>query len=138
MIIEHSKGERYEATVADHDAEDRATLEKKGVPTTKARKDIRVGIQAVQDRLKIAGDGRPRLFFLKDSLIDVDESLRDKNKPLCTEDEIVNYVWPRSQDNKPVKEVPIQVDDHGMDTMRYAVMYADYAPQTSTVRNPWN
>ena len=138
VIIEHSKGERYEATVADHDAEDRATLEKKGVPTTKARKDIRVGIQAVQDRLKIAGDGSPRLFFLKDSLIDVDESLRDKNKPLCTEDEIVNYVWPRSQDNKPVKEVPIQVDDHGMDTMRYAVMYADYAPQTSTVRNPWN
>jgi phage terminase large subunit len=137
LIVKHSEGEYYEATVADHDAEDRATLERRGVPTDRATKDISVGIQAVQDRLKVAGDGKPRLFILKNSLVEADEDLRARNKPISTEDEIVGYVWPKSQDNKPIKETPVDIDNHGMDTMRYAVMYVDHEPQTYTIRNPW-
>jgi len=29
-----------------------------------------------------------------------------------------------------VKEEPVKVNDHGMDAMRYAVMYVDGAPRT--------
>jgi phage terminase large subunit len=50
-IVQLSQGERIEATVCDHDAEDRATLERHGVPTVGAKKDISPGIQAVQARL---------------------------------------------------------------------------------------
>ena len=64
-----SEGERYEFTVADHDAEDRAALLENGIATIAANKAIRPGIEAVQERLKVAGDGKPRLFVLRDSLI---------------------------------------------------------------------
>ena len=50
-----SEGERIRFTVADHDAEDRATLAAKGIPTLPATKAISPGIQAIQDRLKRGG-----------------------------------------------------------------------------------
>lgn len=137
IIDKHSAGETYEVTVADHDAEDRATLERKGIRTRRARKEISVGIQKVQDRLKRAGDGKPRLFMLKDSLVEKDLSLEERTKPTCTEEEIVNYVWPKAQDNRPIKEVPIDIDNHGMDCTRYAVMYVDNRSAATSVKVPW-
>lgn len=124
-IARLSAGESYTATVADHDAEDRATLHAAGIPTIPAYKAVGVGIQAVQDRLRPAGDGRPRLFLLRDSLIGRDERLVEAKKPLCTEQEIDGYVWEKSADGRPVKEAPVKVDDHGADAMRYACAYAD-------------
>jgi phage terminase large subunit len=120
-----SAGESYVATVADHDAEDRATLHAAGIPTVPAYKSVTVGIQAVQDRLRPAGDGKPRLFLLRDSLVSRDERLVEAKKPLCTEQEIDGYVWTKTADGRPVKEEPVKVDDHGVDAMRYAVAWAD-------------
>lgn len=120
-----SAGERILFTVCDHDAEDRATLEAEGIPTIPADKRIRTGIEAVQARLEAAGDGRPRLFFLRDSLVERDESLLAARKPFCTEQEIDGYVWPKGRDGKELKEVPVKADDHGMDAMRYLVMFKD-------------
>ncbi|MGH9846377.1 MAG: phage terminase large subunit, partial [Blastocatellia bacterium] len=58
------------AVVTDHDAEDRATLEKYlGLGTIPAIKSVSDGIQAVAGRMKVAGDGRARLFLLRDSLV---------------------------------------------------------------------
>ncbi len=118
-----SVGESIEATVADHDAEDRATLARHGVPTVPAKKAVKEGLQAVSERLREAGDGRPRIYFLRDSLVEVDPGLAEAEKPLCTEQEIDVYVWAQAQDGKPAKEEPLKVNDHGMDAMRYAVMY---------------
>lgn len=120
-----SQGESYVATVADHDAEDRATLHAAGIPTVPAFKAVGVGIQAVQDRLRPAGDGKPRLFLLRDALVSRDERLVEAKKPLCTEQEIDGYVWAKAADGRPVKEEPVKVDDHGCDAMRYAVAWAD-------------
>ncbi len=124
-IVRLSAGESYAATVADHDAEDRATLAAGGIPTVPAYKSVTVGIQAVQDRLRPAGDGKPRLFLLRDSLVARDERLVEAKKPLCTEQEIDGYVWTKSADGRPVKEEPVKVDDHGCDALRYAVAWAD-------------
>src|SRR5262249_22256155 len=55
-ICRLSGDERYEFTVADHDAEDRATLLENGIATIAADKAVRPGIEAVQERLKVAGD----------------------------------------------------------------------------------
>jgi phage terminase large subunit len=124
-IVTLSAGERIEATVADHDAEDRATLARHGVETVPAYKAISAGIQAVQHRLQVAGDGKPRLYLMRESLVARDEVLSAAGKPFCTEQEIDGYVWPKGQDGRPVKEVPVDMDNHGMDAMRYAVAYVD-------------
>lgn len=117
-----SAGERISFTVADHDAEDRATLARHNIYTLPAKKDIRTGVQAVQDRIRIAGDGRPRLLFFNDALVRADQTLIDKKKPTCAVDEITGYVWEKDQSGRPAKEHPVKLDDHAMDAMRYAVM----------------
>jgi len=117
-------------TVADHDAEDRATLAAEGIHTIPARKAISSGIEAVKRRLAVAGDGRPRLFVLRDVLVSRDEALHEAGKPCCTAEEIEGYVWPKGQDGKPNKEAPVKDDDHGMDTLRYAVAHVDGLGQT--------
>ena len=121
QILEHSRGERIEATVCDHDAEDRATLALAGVPNVAARKDVSVGIQAVKERLKVQGDGKPRLFLLRDSLVETDPTLVEARKPFCTEQEVDGYVW----NDKTRKEEPVKANDHGMDAMRYGVMLCE-------------
>lgn len=124
-IKELSEGERFELTIADHDAEDRATLARAGIDTMPAMKDVSPGLQAVSDRLRVAGDGKPRLFLFRDALVDRDQSLADAKKPCSTAEEFDGYVWKQSADGKPVKEEPVKVDDHGMDTMRYMTMHLD-------------
>jgi PBSX family phage terminase large subunit len=126
QILELSRGEDIEIAVCDHDAEDRATLEKKGIATIPAMKDISTGIQAVGQRM--AKDERtdlPRVRFFRSALVEEDEALVEAKKPTCTEQEFPGYVWPKGQDGKTVKEVPVKVNDHGMDTTRYAVKYVD-------------
>lgn len=122
-----SVGERFEATVADHDAEDRATLERAGIRTVSAWKQISPGIQAVAARLRKAGDGKPRLFYLEDSLVERDPALVEAFKPTSTIDEFPLYVWPKGPDGKSNKEVPVDEHNHGMDCLRYGVMYLDPA-----------
>lgn len=110
--------------VADHDAEDRATFEAVlGVTTTLAKKEVTTGIQAVTDRLRIAGDNKPRIYYLKDSLLEVDKQLQEDQQPTCTEEEFDAYVW--DDTTKKNKEVPLKKFDHGMDATRYIVMQVD-------------
>lgn len=127
-IVQLSQGERFEATVADHDAEDRATAERHGIRTMPAYKAITPGIQAVASRISKAGDDKPRLFIFRDALVERDELLASSKRPVCTADEIDGYAYPKGQDGKPIKEEPAKVDDHGCDAMRYAVAYVDVQP----------
>jgi hypothetical protein len=126
QIIELSKGEAIEATISDHDAEDRATLESYGIVTREAIKDVSPGIQAVQERLKVVeAVKKPRLFVVRDALVEADPWLSEKKKPTSTLEEFAAYVWAQGGDGKPVKEAPLKVYDHGMDAMRYLIMYID-------------
>lgn len=124
-----AQGEKIETTVADHDAEDRATLKRHGIPTVAAKKEISVGLQALQARLKIAGDGKPRIFFLRDALVEPDPTLYRERPgdlhPCCTEHEFAVYIWAPGTDGRPNKETPVDLNNHGIDTARYAVRYAD-------------
>jgi phage terminase large subunit len=120
-----SAGERFEATIADHDAEDRATLESRGITTQPAHKAVTPGLQAVEARLKVQPDGKPRLFLMKGALVREDRSLKDAEKPTSTQQEFPDYVWAKAKDGKPNKEEPAKVNDHGMDAARYGVAYED-------------
>lgn len=122
-IVEYSRDERIVATICDHDAEDRATLTKHGIPNIAAYKGISLGIQAVQTRLKQRHTGKIR--FIRDALVEVDETLEFAKKPTSTIDELPGYVWERDSSGKAVKEVPHGEDDHGCDATRYAVAWVD-------------
>jgi phage terminase large subunit len=135
-IKRFSKGEAIQFTVADHNAEDRATLDRHGVYTSPAKKSITPGIQAVENRLKVAGDGKPRMFVLRDSVVKVDQRLIDKRYPTSTLEEFPAYVWPEGKDGKPFKEEPVDLHNHGMDCTRYITMEFA-APSVLTVtENP--
>ena len=110
-----------EATVADWDAEDNATLAENDVFTDNADKRVMPGIQAVQERLKVQGDGKPRLYIMRGATVEVDWRLEDEKRPTSTLEEFPAYVW----NDKVTKDEPMKLDDHGMDAMRYAVMYLD-------------
>lgn len=127
-----SKGERILATVADHDAEDRATLLEHGIRTIPANKAISPGIQAVEERLKVAGDGRPRLYIFRNALVELDTSL-DADKPTCAIQEFPAYIWPQGVDGKPLKEAPVDDNNHSMDCTRYMVMHLDGASKRARV-----
>ena len=135
-ITRLSAGESIEATVADHDAEDRATMARHGIVTVAARKAVSQGIQAVQARLRKAGDGRPRLYLMRNALLERDESLVSAHRPVCTAEEFESYSWPKGADGRAVKEEPVKSDDHGLDALRYAVMHLEsaVAASVSTVR----
>lgn len=125
-ILEMTKDEpKPRMIITDHDAEDRATLEKHlGMSTKGAYKAVSIGIQSVETRLKIAGDGKARTFFMRDSLVEIDPALLEAKLPTCTVAEFDVYVWDRSA-NRKIKEEPVKKFDHGMDALRYIVAHVD-------------
>lgn len=115
----HAKAIRCETagpvewTVADpEDADGRAQLHAAGIPTVPANKAISVGVQAVKDRLKLAGDGRPRIYFLRSACQDLI-------------DEMQSYEWAPAKEGYADKEVPVKLNDHTMDALRYLIMRLD-------------
>jgi phage terminase large subunit len=115
--------------ICDHDAEDRATLERElGMGTTPAKKTVSDGLQAMMQRLEVQPDGRPRLEVCRTSLVDRDESLAERGLPLGFQGEIPGYVWETSADGKPSKDRPLKLNDHSMDTARYICADQDLTP----------
>lgn len=108
-IKQISGGEIYRATWADHDAQDAHELRKLGIPSLPAKKDVHLGIEAVQAALKVQGDGRPRLFIF--------------NTCKATSREMPGYKWREGTDTKDPKDEPLKVDDHTVDCVRY-ILYA--------------
>src|SRR5262249_15516422 len=98
------------AGICDHDAQDRATLQRHlGISTLPAKKTVSDGIQAVQARMRRAGDGKPRLFLCRDALVERDQALVDAGKPICAAEEIPAYIWDTGA-GKAIKEVPLKIN----------------------------
>lgn len=116
---------RPRGVICDHDAEGRATLERYlGISTIPAHKNVTDGIQAVQARLRPAGDGKPRLFIARDCVVDRDPELVDSAKPASTAEEFPGYIW-AVKPGGDLKEEPLKENDHGMDACRYMVFERD-------------
>ena len=93
-----------------------------GLPAVPAQNAILPGIDAVQQRLRRADDGKPRLTFVAGANAHPDQSLTDARLPVSTVDEFDSYVW----DEKAGKrERPVDANNHGMDALRYLCMAAD-------------
>lgn len=114
--------------IADHDAEDRATFERHlHMMVTPAKKTVSDGIQQVSSRLRLAGDGKPRLMIFRNSLVERDTERARLKQPVCLEDEPEVYVWARNADGTS-KEEPVKENDHGLDALRYLVAKFDLVP----------
>jgi PBSX family phage terminase large subunit len=112
--------------VCDHDAEGRVVLAREtGIGTTPAIKKVGAGIQVVQQRLRKAGDGKPRIFIMRDSVVRRDQELLDAKRPSCTAEEIVGYVWAKGARGEVLKEEPVKEMDDGMDCVRYIASHRD-------------
>lgn len=130
-ILIASKGDpnRPRAIICDHDAEDRATLERHlKMPTVAAQKEVSPGIQCVASRLKIAGDGKPRLFVMRDSIVSRDELLIESKLPIGFVAEVDGYVWD-TRNNRKMGEEPLKENDHGCDCARYITAHFDFKPR---------
>lgn len=118
---------RPRAIITDHDAEDRATLERKlGMGTQAAHKGVSDGIQAFQSRLKVQDDGRARLYVFRDALLERDPEMDAKSLPIGLAEEVAGYVWAVKPGNGAgLKEEPVKENDHSMDAGRYMVAARD-------------
>jgi len=97
----------YNATYADHDAQDRAELWEYGIQTTPAKKAVRNGIEAVQRALKVQADGKPRLY-IHDNCVNL---IR----------ELAAYHYPEGTDLRDPNDEPAKKDDHTVDALRYII-----------------
>lgn len=106
-------------TVADHDRGEREYLERRGVSTEPAKKDVNHGIQVVYTMLNVDGSGQPRIAFLRDALDgEPDPILEEKGKPTCSAESMASYRWKEAKPGAAAKEEPIKVDDDGADATR--------------------
>lgn len=129
-VVQLSEGEpRPRAVICDHDPEAIAQIERiTKIRCTPADKvDRKGGIQQVADRLRIAADGKPRLFVLRDSLAhSPDPKLVAAAKPTDLQSEMDSYVYdPRlTRGEEPLKE-----NDHANDALRYLARFLDGKPK---------
>lgn len=103
---------------------------KNRLPAVKGINDIPPGISQLQSRFKTADDGRPRFFVYEYALHARDEIRAQNYQPVSFQGEVLEYVWPKSKDGSPVKEVPVKVNDHAMDATRYAAAWLSQGHET--------
>lgn len=106
------------------DREGRETISRyTGMSTTAADKQrkLLIGIQLVQNRLCVRGDGKPGLYVMRDALVYRDRELREAKRPTCLAEEIQSYIWRDAES----KEEPEDRDNHSLDALRYLVTHLD-------------
>lgn len=121
--LQEELGRKFQAVACDpSEPEFIAAFREHGLNAVPAFNRVRPGIDAVAERLKVAGDKRARLFVVRDCLrYGADEELKEARLPYTVEQEFPAYVWA----DRKAKEEPVKENDHGMDMTRYAVCYVD-------------
>lgn len=124
--------EPVKARFTDHDAGDRAVLERCGFPTALANKEIETGVQTVKSLL-----AANRLFFFRNSLVEKDTTIT--KGPKSTTEEFGSYHWEKATTGKNDKEHPADKDNHGMDAMRYflhTLLFQSGGNRIATAKKP--
>ena len=83
---------------------------KAGLPVRRANNDRLLGVAAVADRLRVRGDGRPRLLIYS----------------TCTY--LIATLPALPRDEKNPEDVDTKADDHGYDALRYLLLGMGTAP----------
>lgn len=124
----------FRLSVADHDAGDRAILER-GSPkivTRPAHKDVDSGVQAVYDLLAAR-----KLRFVSGARVERDPVLEAEGDPTCTEEEMPLLRYPKERDTvlgRGKREGPVKEKDHGHDALHYLLNTIRHAVRIEVVR----
>jgi phage terminase large subunit len=122
-------------SVADHDAGDRAILERGpyAIITRPAKKDdVDTGVQTVYEML-----AQRRIRFVRDARVELDPALDAHELPTCTEDEMPMLHYPVDMDTaltKRKREGPVKENDHGHDALWYLMYTIRTAVKVEVVR----
>lgn len=112
-----------EGSWSDHELGWRGELERNGVWTNAAEKDIHQCIAAIEFQLRVGLSGVPRLRICDDSLVEPDPTLVAERRPSCLQEEMVRYMrrdWKEGQaDSK--RELPFDRDNHWIDSLGYVL-----------------
>ncbi len=93
-------------------------------PSEKGKNSIETGIRLISDRLKVQGNGKPRLF--------ISETCQN----LIWEFE--TYRYPDKKEDKNESEEPIKENDHALDALRYLVLKLEHQQTPIKVHKPAN
>lgn len=115
-ILHHSQGQNIYAYYSDHDAQQRAMLRKRGIYTQLAVKDVRPGIEYVGELM-----AKGQFKIMAGSLIQVDETLKERQLPISLSEELPDYTWNVNAGSPNAREAPEKENDHAADAMRYAL-----------------
>lgn len=102
----------YGPTYSDHDPQTRGEYAILGLPLTPANKSVLIGIELIRSLMMVKGDGKPQFFVFGNC----ENAIK----------EIQGYRWPEGTDRKNPKELPIDLNDHLLDAIRYAI-YTDHS-----------
>jgi hypothetical protein len=102
-----------------------------------ANKAVQTGLEVVRECLSVPPYGPPRVRFVRDANLWIDQERRDEHKPWRTEDEIPVYVFEKIEPGKPdEKERPDpHCSDHGCDAFRYGMVW-QYGKDLSDPKPP--
>ena len=96
-------------------------------PGDKGPGSIKAGIESIKQRLTVQSDGRARIYFGADALLERDPVLAEEHLPTSTIEELAVYQYQEGRDGKPTREEPLDKDNHGCDAKRYVTRYLDGA-----------
>lgn len=116
--------QKYRMRVVVADPEEPGNIDKvrrMGVPIQPAMNEWMVGVDAVRKRIESGG-----LMLVDKALDAADAALLEARQPVCLAQEIPGYVYAKTKDGRPIKEMPDPAaPDHACDGCRYAVMWVD-------------
>ena len=115
MVVEYSRTEQVRYAVVDFANQSGASiLRNRGISTKNCKKAIERGVQVVAQRLDIDPQiQKPRMMFFADALVQEDRVMKQKHRPICTTEEIEQYQYAEEKLTKNLREIPLQVNDHG-------------------------
>lgn len=89
------------------------------IPVEKRKLGYEASFSAVRERFT-----NGTLFFLRDTLVQVDAQLKADKQPFCLVDEIPAYEYKETKDDQRTREEPKDGgDDHACDALRYACWF---------------
>lgn len=108
----------------DHDRGEREIMQKEGLWTTAANKELQPGLQTMILMLDPSALGGTHLHLLRNVTIEVDQRLEDMRAPTSLEQEIPLYRWAKRSSGElagVARDLPLDKHNHGIDAARYAL-----------------
>jgi PBSX family phage terminase large subunit len=126
-LRELSGGERFSMCVCDSEDPGSISIIRRDFysdarPARKYAGSVEIGIDQVKARMRVCGDGKPRMLIFKNALVERDRKLQAMGQPTCLIDELAQYRYKPDTHSAFHAEDKFEGEDHGCDAMRYLVM----------------